>query len=109
MSYPEHEKMKAVHEESQAIGEFIEWLGWKKEIRFAKWIKESVTHEDIWGKNPPKTTEIDNFIQIELPIEQTLAEFFNIDLTKIKQEKRAMLDELRAANSRVVPKEGAKE
>ena len=35
--YPEHEKLSAISDKSQACGEFIEWLGYEKGIVLAKW------------------------------------------------------------------------
>jgi len=96
--YPEHQKLKTVQEKSQDIGEFIEWLRNVKDIRFAKWVKETVKNQDIFGKKPPTETLIDVFVQQTINIEQILAEFFKIDLNKIEQEKRAMLDEIRKLN-----------
>lgn len=35
MRYPEHEKMKAIKDKSQAIGEFLEWLDTEKNYEIA--------------------------------------------------------------------------
>lgn len=65
-NYPEHDKMNAVKAESQAIGEFLSWLGQNR---------------------------------LDLPDEyefnDLLAEFFEIDLTKIENEKRDILRKAR--------------
>jgi hypothetical protein len=43
--YPEHDKLHKIHEQSQAIGEFLEWLQWEK-----KWqIIENVGYWD-WAE-----------------------------------------------------------
>lgn len=77
--YPEHEKLKAIKSRSQVVGEFMEWLRKEKGISFAK--------PDRWGKYEP----------VNLPIQATLAEFFEIDQKKLDEEKEEMLKELRAS------------
>ncbi len=67
--YPEHDKLKAVVVESQAIGEFIDWL------------------EDVKG------------IEIHAPITKLLAEFYKIDLDVIEAEKQSMLEKQRELNN----------
>lgn len=74
--YPECDKMKEVSEKSQAIGEFIEWLGYEKNIY--------LMHED---ETP-----------VRMSMEVMLAEFYNIDLKKVEQERQQMLDEIRSQN-----------
>lgn len=87
--YPEHEKLQAVKDESQAIGAFLEWLSNVKEIRFAKWVKDK----------SESGTEYEVFVQQNMEIEKWLAEYFEIDLNKLEQEKQAMLEEIRKANA----------
>lgn len=74
--YPEHEKLDKIQETSNSIGTFLEWLSSTKQIRFAKWDREV-------------------FVQQSMEIEKWLAEYFNIDLKKLEEEKQAMLKELR--------------
>ena len=81
--YPEHEKLQKVIDQSQTIGEFFEWLKNTKKIVMAQWGK--------W----------DSLYPLSLPTQETLAEYFEIDLNKLEQEKRAMLEELRQHNSPV--------
>jgi len=97
--YSEHQKLKLIQEKSQTIGEFIEWLQSIKGIRFAELTKETVKHEDIFGRKLSAETEIDVFVQLNINIEQILAEFFDINLDKIEQEKCAMLEEFRRLNN----------
>jgi 2C-methyl-D-erythritol 2,4-cyclodiphosphate synthase len=78
--YPEHDKLHAVVDRSQEVGQFLEWMqeqGW----HFCK----SVKYDEF---DEPQLA-----IQY-LNITKTLAEYFHIDLDKIEAEKRAMLDEL---------------
>jgi hypothetical protein len=78
--YPEHEKLKAIVDKSQAIGEFIEWLGYQG-IHLAEYHKN--------GEWLQRTN---------MPIRNLLAEFFDIDQKKIDAEKDAMLEEQRRLN-----------
>lgn len=73
----ELEKMHAVKEKSQAIGEFLEWLISDKELVIGRWDSDGTLH--------PKYVSIENL----------LAEFFGIDLKKVEKEKRAILDKIR--------------
>lgn len=74
--YPECEKMQAIKDKSQAIGEFIEWLG----------INGMFIGDYDEGGYP--TTAL-------LNTEQLLAKYFKIDLNKVEKEKRRMLAEIR--------------
>ena len=81
-NYSEHEKLKKVSEKSQAIGDFVNWLSLKKEIMFAKYHKtEKGTYENF-----PKPVCVN--------IEKYLAEFFEINLDKLEEEKRKILEEM---------------
>ena len=129
--YPEHEKLRAVSERSQAIGEFLDWLRTPKEdggkgVHLHTW--EEWEEDDLCpvlgcrdgklnpGKlNPGRSYERDcqrcggtGLVKVEregwMPlrpgVEKLLAEFFDINLAKLEDEKRAMLDNLRALNER---------
>ncbi len=74
--YPEHEKMLAVKEESQAIGEFLEYSGYVL-----------MKHDHGYGGEIVPAPVMDS-------IEVILAEYFDIDLTKIEAERRQMLEAL---------------
>lgn len=75
--YPEHIRLKAVSEKSQAIGEFLAYAaGRGSRGRKAGFIRRFGSWR--WMN----TTQI-------------LAEYFKIDLEKIEDEKRAMLESLR--------------
>ena len=100
---PRTRKLKAVQKESQAIGGFLEWLTCTKGIRTARYVKvwndEIVeSEEDVPEEN---RDEIYNQLITEnLDINKILAEYYGIDLNKLEQEKRAMLEELRRMNSK---------
>lgn len=72
---PELDKMLAVNDKSQVIGEFLDWLRNDRDIIFAKYHKDELYPEYS-------------------SIEKLLAEFFGIDLKKIEEERRAILKSL---------------
>ena len=75
---PELDKLRSVKDESQKIGNFIEWLHENKfEIR--EW--KNGRHFSIAGS-----------------IESLLARYYEIDLAKVDKEKQAILDQLAASN-----------
>lgn len=77
MPNPEHEKLSAIADKSQAIGEFLQWLE-DRGISLAAYANKGDTFLSpyLYGR------------------EQLLAEHFEIDLAKLEKEKRAMLAEL---------------
>jgi len=80
--YPEHEKLQAISDQSQAIGEFLE-AGGGNGYRLCEW-----------------NEELDEFFPVTRTTQQVLAHYFGIDLDRLEAEKRAMLDEMRALNER---------
>jgi hypothetical protein len=78
--YPECDKMIAVSKESQAIGNFLEWLG-EQGILLAEYGTERYHRDQLMPKH--------------ISIEKLLAEYFEIDLDKVETERRAMLDDFR--------------
>lgn len=72
---PELDKMKAVQEKSQAIGAFLDQLS-SEGIYLAQY-------------------EGDELFSLNQSIEQTLANYFDIDLNKVEEERRALLDHIR--------------
>ncbi len=73
---PELDKMLAVKDKSQAIGEFLDWLQHDKNYVLAEY------------------GEKDRLYPLYSSIETLLAEYFGIDLKKIEQERRAILKSL---------------
>ncbi len=80
--YPEHEKLKNVEEESQRIGEFLDWLTHERGFVLAAWGK----FESLYPQN--------------YTVEGLLADYYKIDLIKIEKEKRQMLEGMRSANKK---------
>jgi hypothetical protein len=81
--FPEHEKLLQISEQSQSIGEFLEWMhgtkGWT--VAYVPSYYEST------------------LVPVSYNINELLAEFFGIDLKKVEAEKRAMLDEMRSSTA----------
>lgn len=76
---PECNKMLAVKDQSQIIGEFIEWLH-SQGFVIASW-GEGGVEDMLWEETNT--------------IEEWLAMFCGIDLSKVEQERRALLEWLR--------------
>ena len=75
--YPEHDKMNAVKEESQAIGEFLTWAEGEGMILYHQFARVPVM----------KSTN------------QLLADYYGIDLDEVNAEKRRMIQEIREKDS----------
>ena len=86
--YPEHEKMRAISEKSQVVGEFIDWL--REDGHDICKFEKHTRHSDELGDWTPE-----GWYPQRRRIEQLLADFFEIDLDKIEDEKRAMLEQMR--------------
>ena len=78
---PECNRALSIHDKSQAIGEFIDWLEEEKKIHLC----------EEAGVGLAFTFE---------RTEDLLAEFFGINLAKMEREKRDMLKELRTSHAR---------
>lgn len=84
--YPECDKFLLVSAESEKIGEFIDWLS-RQGIQLCTWVE-----------NDRKIITGGDYFPTNMNITELLAQYFDIDLQKIEQEKRAMLEELRELN-----------
>lgn len=81
---PELDKLVKVSDESQKIGEFLEWLS-SEEIELAEWTGSCC---DECGE------EI--LMNMTMTREQLLAKYFCIDLVKAEKERQAILDSVRS-------------
>jgi len=88
MSYPEHEKLKEIQPKSQAIHEFLLEFLQDKGIFLANYMLD---------EDGEKT---DIIVPVYKNLSELVAEFYEIDLNVIENEKRAMLDEIRKANEK---------
>lgn len=118
-AYPEHRKASAVNGKSQAIGEFLEWVGAEKgahlmvygpmpDLRLCteRRCEEGFLYGDEDEPCPEcegtgmVTVEVTTYSSLPGTVQALLAEFFEIDLDKLEVEKRAMLDAQRALNAK---------
>lgn len=102
----ELEKMKAVMDESQAIGEFIAWLRDVQNLSICQWhedrrevIDEDEPHDKSWNIRFRPA----HFTLIHTSIEGLLAKYFDIDLKKVEQEKMEVLNEFRSQQNENAP------
>ncbi len=97
-TYPEHEKLHAIKEKSQACGDFLEWLLGPRRYH----IGEYHVHTDAcWDEGESQTerrrtcgTPTGVLYPTSINVRKLLAEFFEISEEKIETEKRAILDVL---------------
>ena len=82
--YPEHVKLQAISEDSQKIGNFIEWL----RERGAQICTLDEADDAYW----PGLQVHDRIVN---SIQDILATYFDIDPEKIEEEKRTILEEMR--------------
>lgn len=80
--YPELTKLRAVKDESQKLGEFLEWL---KEHGFT--ICETYNNSDSLRDG--------EYFPMRKSTTDLLALYFEIDMEKVETEKRSMIDEHR--------------
>ena len=97
MSSPECDKALAIQSYSQKIGEFLDWLANEKRLQLGQWGKENYDQDkDWWPAGGPRTTRsTQEFEPACYSISELLAEFFEIDLNRVEQKKRAILEDLR--------------
>lgn len=86
---PEHDKLLAAKENSQIIGEFLEWA----ESHGYQLSKEVSVEVVDWRGT--ESTETD---YVPVSINEVLLKYFDIDPAKIDDEQKATLAEIRAAS-----------
>lgn len=94
MTYPEHHKLEKVSRQSQTIGEFLDRSGYRVcELICVRCgaVRAGETKDCCAVPN-------EHYVPLRKSIERILAEYFEIDLAKLDQEKRAMLAEIRRQN-----------
>jgi hypothetical protein len=91
---PELNKMKSVREKSQAIGEFLDWLANEKKVSLAQYHAHG---EHCYDGEGDLTCELrkDELYDFHYSIEKLLAEYFEIDLKKVEEERMAILEHIR--------------
>jgi hypothetical protein len=75
--YPEHDKLTKVKDQTHAIGDFLEWLEYEKQIELCRAARVG---DGFWP--------VGSFMNL-------LAEWAGIDPDVLEAEKRQMVDKLR--------------
>ena len=86
---PECKKLSAVSEESNKIGDFLEWLSSKGFV---------IAGYEHGIRNYEKLVAIRKF-QASNGINNILAEYYGIDLNKVEKERQALLEWVRESQS----------
>lgn len=94
--YPEHEKLRAVAETSQHLGELIDLLHTKGYV-VARWNapESSYRARCLSCDHTEMNVVEERLVPVHGSINYILADLFDIDLVKIDAEKVAMIDALR--------------
>jgi len=111
--YPECEKVAKHHKESQAIGDFLDWLasGAADSTRFKRGVFLAARHivAEEWRRGEQTLLEDEDCYLHEskitswsYDIQRLLAKYFGIDLDKHDKEQRAILEDLRKADNEEV-------
>jgi len=92
----ELEKLEAISDKSQAIGEFLEWIFSSKKYHLSKYLtEEEYEREDnvyyvdgLYKKEQFKRHEFgkEELVPVSIDIKKLLAEYFEINLTKVEKE-----------------------
>lgn len=105
--YPEHDKLRAISDKSQAIGEFLEWLQdcgldndpdadpWRTGGRYGSVELAFRQREGVDPSVQFAEDDVDrssDLTPLSISITDLLARYFEIDQEKIGQEKRAMIE-----------------
>lgn len=93
--YPEHDKLTKVSDQSQIVGEFLEFIAAEQGLQLCRF--------HMFGSPALDGIEIDQIDFLDdglwLPnnknIQDILSGYFGIDLVALEAEKRLMLDRLR--------------
>lgn len=99
--YPEHEKLQAISDKSQTIYDFLEWVMAERGLSLGEWVPDDSGWNGRVLRDPETREALQRFMPATRSRRELLAAFFDIDLNKIEDEKRAMLDELRSAANAV--------
>jgi hypothetical protein len=102
MTMSELDKIMAVKEKSQAIGEFLDWL-FEKGLHLARYLTEEEyesednREDEPWMEGETFKRHIikkGELIPVHDDIEKLLADFFEINLSKVEDERRELLAQL---------------
>ena len=96
---PELDKIEKARDDSQKLGEFLEWLFGEKGCVIAKYHEHTpFCYGDDDSYDLVCGYHRDELHPIHSNINTLLAEYFGVDEAKAEQERRAILDALRKEN-----------
>lgn len=106
MKTKELDKMAAVQLQARAIGDFLDWLGYEKAAHLATVHRHGPDCPGWDAGRESYRPRGDEYCDLRdgesVPLryhrEPLLAEYFQIDLDKVEDEKRALLESLRKGN-----------
>lgn len=87
----ECKRMIEVHDKSQAVGEFLEWLGNVKKYTICRQRTDDEVANNIRHTGGRPTFAGGDFVPVPTISERILAEYFEIDLNKFEAETRALI------------------
>lgn len=95
--YPEHEKLKAVKDDSHKIGEFLEWIDSQQLTICETYHDPAHARRRLGRPSPGQPCELRDgeYFPTRHSIQTLLAKYFDIDLKKIEEEKQMMIERLR--------------
>ena len=88
-NYPECEKLAEVSPQSNVVGEFLDWLSNEKNLTICTYTED---------EDPMVLGDCSSYYPYHYDTEQLLAEFFEIDLKKVEEERRQILEDIRKSN-----------
>lgn len=92
---PELDKMRAVSEQSQTIGEFLD----TSKYVLAQWVDcTREFHDDPDQGSYSSCPENQHLVEVYRPIEEILADYFGIDLKKVESERQEIIAALRSSS-----------
>jgi len=77
-NFPQHERLREVSEQSQAICEFLDWLGETKGLEISHYGSGDSAHLLVPANLKPR---------------DLCAEFFGIDIVELEKEKQQIISE----------------
>lgn len=95
--YPEHDKLMALNGENQTLGLFLEWL--QQRVVFADYHEHTDWCYDEWEDAPNCELSEGTPYPVHRSIQDWLAEYYGIDQNKLEDEKRQMLEVIRAQSA----------
>jgi len=94
MKTPELNKLTAISGDSQKIGAFLDWLFHEQKIELAKTHSHAPSCDDGCGCGY-RDGELE---PVDMDINRLLASYFDIDLKRVEDERRKLLEKLQKSH-----------